>query len=143
MTLRQARGYDVKAASNAAQTVVAPEPVLTRQEFKEDSDINVLLKRFGVTGKMPAPLKPPEYGDFSAVTDFETAMLALKDAEQHFERVPAELRDRFDNDPHEFLEFVQDDENYTEAAELGLVPKKKEPEPAPPPAPNPEPEPTP
>lgn len=122
--LKQHRNYDAAAASNAAIINAGGERI-TRQEFKDDADIRVLLKRFGVAGTMPAPRKPPEYGDFSAVEDFETAMLSLADAKEKFMRVPAELRDRFRNDPHEFLEFVQDDDNYNEAHELGLVPARK------------------
>lgn len=127
MPLRQARGYDVNAASNQARTHITG-PLITRQEFKEESDINFMLKRFGVAAKMPRPLTPPEWGDFTAVNDFEDAMHQLTEAQQNFMTLPAELRDRFDNDPHDFLEFVQDDQNYDEAAELGLVPR---PEPQP------------
>lgn len=125
--LRQARGYDSDAASAAARTPGGGK-LITRQEFAEESDINFMLKKFGVGAQMPAPRKPPEYGDFSEVHDFETAMQRIREAEQTFLTLPADVREDFDNNPAELLTFVHDDANYEEAAEMGLVPKLKAPE---------------
>jgi phage internal scaffolding protein len=45
-------------------------------------------------------------------------------AEEQFEELPVEVRDRFHHDPLKLLEFVDDDSNYDEAVQLGLVEPK-------------------
>lgn len=124
--LKQPRSSEYSADAESMRTAFRSHGKgRTRQEFKDDADINLLLKRFGVTGKMPAPLKAPQYGDFTQVDDFESAMNALLDARDRFDALPASIRDEFDNDPQEFLDFVQDPENEDEAREMGLIPKKE------------------
>lgn len=127
--------YDRVAASRAAQTPVG-EVGKTIQQFRESADINVLVRRFGLTGEMPPAKAIPQYGDFSQVVDFQTAMNALRSSQEAFDALPARIRDRFNNDPRRFLEFVHDADNRDEAVRLGLVPR-----PEPPPRPDPAPEP--
>lgn len=123
--MRGAFGYDRDAASDqAALDLRGKYPTIVQQAFKADSDINNIVRRFGLTGQMPPPREGGQYGDFSEVTDFQTAMNALLEAQENFEQLPATLRDRFQNDPGRFLEFVQNDDNYEEAQRLGLVPPK-------------------
>lgn len=96
----------------------------TLQQFKEEADINVMLRRFGVTGQPPVGA-PGEalYGDFSAIPDLQTALNTVREAEANFMRLPSDVRARFANNPVELVRFVQDDANYDEAVRLGLVPK--------------------
>ncbi|AXH74242.1 MAG: internal scaffolding protein [Microviridae sp.] len=96
-----------------------------QQNQKEEADINTIVKRFGLTGQLPMAKRLPEYGDFTGINDYHTALNEVRKAEQSFMQLPAELRKRFDNDPAEFLEFVMDDKNREEAEKLGLVPKKE------------------
>ena len=42
--------------------------------------------------------------------------------------IPAIIRKRFDNDPYQFLEFMENPENIEEARQLGLAPMPEEPE---------------
>lgn len=65
---------------------------LTRQEFKDDADINILLARFGVDQQM----RQPAYGqtiDYSI--DLQTAMGAISDAQRVAANVPEELRQKY------------------------------------------------
>lgn len=104
---------------------------LTHQQFKEDADINVLMKRFGVTGKMPMPSMLPFYGDFSQVGDFHGSMQMVRQAQEAFALLPASVRAKFHNSPSELVQFLHSEmspEQLKEARELGLV----EPEKAPP-----------
>lgn len=94
---------------------------LTQQSFTEETDINVLLERFRVTGQMPTAVRLPSYGDFSAVSDYRTAMDAVLRAEDSFNELPAQVRQRFGNDPQAFLEFCSKDENRPELARMGLL----------------------
>jgi len=96
------------------------DPTLTQQAFKDDVDINVLLERFRVTGVLPQGVRLPEYGDFTGVSDFASAMSAVVSAQDSFMQLPASIRSRFGNSPQAFLEFCSDPSNKDELVKLGL-----------------------
>lgn len=96
-------------------------PSLAVQSEKESSDINVIVKRFGLTGAMPPNPRVPHYGDFEGVDDFQSAMEAVRRAQEDFLALPPDLRSRFGNDPQGLLEFVENPDNYEEAVKLGLA----------------------
>ena len=97
------------------------DPSLAQQQFKDDVDINVMLERFKVTGVMPQNVILPTYGDFRGVTDYRSAVDAIRKADNAFMDLPANLRAKFDNDPQKLLVFLSDEKNRDEAAKLGLV----------------------
>lgn len=94
---------------------------LTVQSQAEEADINVIVKRFGITGRLPDPVSIPSFGDFEGVSDFRSALHITMDAEAAFMKMPAGLRKRFANDPAIFLDFFNDPSNLDEAVKLGLV----------------------
>lgn len=100
---------------------------LTIQAFAEDADINVLVKRFGITGTMPAARSLPEYGDFTGPADFQDALNRLDAAQRAFDSLPAEVRRRFGDTPANLLEFLHDPANEEEARKLGLLKPKEAP----------------
>lgn len=101
------------------------EPDKTLQQFKEEVDLNTMIRRFGVTGQPPtASSRTPFYGDFSNVPDYQTALNAVRAAEDGFAALPAAVRERFGNNPGALLDFIGDDANYDEAVKLGLIPAK-------------------
>lgn len=102
------------------------DPSLTQQNFKDEVDINVLLERFKVTGAIPAGVRLPQYGDFSTVSDYRTALDAVNSARNAFMDLPAKIRDRFSNDPQRYLEFCSDPKNSDELISLGLATKPAE-----------------
>lgn len=93
----------------------------TKQEFKEECDINEVLRRWTKTRELPPPRAALRYGDFTQVTDYHEAMSAVTDAETAFNELPAHMRTRFNNDPGELLDFLGEPSNLDEAVELGLV----------------------
>lgn len=111
--------------------LVCPEDSLTQQSFKDDADINVMLERFRVTGQMPQGLHLPSYGDFNGISDYRSAVEAIRVADNAFMDLPANIRQRFDNDPQKYLEFFADEKNRPEAERLGLVPPPLPPTPSP------------
>lgn len=132
--VRGAYAYDVDSASMASAIDQSGEVTLTQQQFAEDADINVIVRRFGLTGQLPENLQLPRSGDFESVIDFHSAMNVVRQAQEEFMRVPADTRAYFGNDPGRMLAFVYDDRNRDEAIRLGLVPKPVEvPRPAEPP----------
>lgn len=94
------------------------------QSQKDEADINNIVKQFGLTGKLPMNTRTPQYGDYTGVRDYQTALNQVIEAEQAFMQLPPEIRKRFHNDPQELLEFVSMDSNREEAISLGLIPKK-------------------
>lgn len=140
LPLRAGEAYDRDAASLASGTSFEGVQDMAQQQFAEDSDLNVLVRRFGINRVAITPRQVEEYSDFTDVVDFHTAQQRIVEARERFMELPARLRDEFDHDPALFLEFVTDPENYEEAQELGLVPPKAAP---PPPGPDPSPAPIP
>lgn len=103
------------------------EPSRTHQSFKDEQDVNLILKKYTKTGILPQSSgKIGEYGDFSDPVDYQAALNVGARAREQFEALPAKARKRFNNDPREFLEFMTDKENANEAVKLGLATKKPE-----------------
>lgn len=93
----------------------------TKQSFRDECDINVLMKRYEDTGTLEHITKRAAlYANVTAL-DFQRAMDIVANARTAFADLPASVRDRFDNDPQKMLAFVMDDENAAEAEELGLL----------------------
>lgn len=99
------------------------EPSLTQQQFKEDADLNTIVRRYGIdAGPIPPPaIDPRYYGDFSNAPDYRTALDTVRTAQQRFDELPAELRQRFYNDPIRLWEFVNNPANAEEAVKLKLL----------------------
>lgn len=97
------------------------EVSLTQQQFKEECDINEIVRRFGLTGQLPEVVRIPQSGDFTGITDFKSAMDAVIAAEAKFMELPAAIRQRFGHDPQRLIDFMEDDKNLEEARKLGLV----------------------
>lgn len=94
----------------------------TKQAPLAECDINTIVKRFNATGVAPVSPVPPEYGDFTGVSDYQTALHALMDAQATFDDLPADIRKRFSNDPGEFVDFVTNPDNISEVRKMGLAP---------------------
>lgn len=125
--VRSAYLYDVDSVS--VETALACEDVsLTQQSQADETDINVIVRRFGITGAMPQGLEPPTFEIFEDVFDYQSAQNALVAARESFMAMPADVRGRFDNDPQEFMVFCADKANLPEMRRLGLaVPEKEAP----------------
>lgn len=118
--LRTPYNYDREQAS-LETGLECLDKSLTQQNSKDDADINIIMERFGHTGVLPQGARLPSYGDFDGVTDYHSAMNAIKAAEGAFLALPATIRDRFENDPQQLIAFMDDESNRPEAEKLGLV----------------------
>jgi phage internal scaffolding protein len=121
--LRTAYNYDQDAASNESG-LHCEDASLAQQHFKDECDINNILRQFNVTGMLPESPLSPRYGDFTGIGDYHTALNQVIAAEDEFMSLPATLRARFGNDPAQLIEFLDKHENLDEAISLGLVNKK-------------------
>lgn len=80
----------------------------TQQEFKDECDINLIMKDALRTGTIRSRSDMARYGDFSAGIDYREAQDVLIAAQSQFASLPSELRDRFKNDPAKFLDWIHD-----------------------------------
>lgn len=81
---------------------------MVQQHLKDEVDVNTIVRRFGITAEMPFGATGGVYGDFTDVTDFESAKARILRAEEGFMKLPAEVRERFANDPGAIVRFAQD-----------------------------------
>lgn len=96
-------------------------PDRAKQSFKAECDINVIMKRYEVTGQLDhLAQRPPIYGDVPAL-DFQQAMGLVVEAREQFALLPSAVRDRFSNDPARLLAFLEDPSNRDEGVRLGLL----------------------
>lgn len=101
---------------------------LTRQEFKDECDINNIVARAGaglVSLSVPAA---PLFTDVSEVpSDYQECLEHLFNADEQFASLPAKVRERFENNPANLFDFLGNPENRDEAIKLGLIAAPAEP----------------
>jgi len=116
-------------------------PSRTKQAFKDACDINHIVKKFMKDGLIShVNSRQGMYADISSVVDYQKAQNLVLKANRLFSELPSELRDRFKNEPQNFLQFMSDPKNKGAAIEMGLLPAEKPAEPRPgPTAPDPPP----
>lgn len=117
--------YDTESENSG---IVFTEPSMTMQEHAEDADINVIMKRFGVTDGSQLPYFASAAGIYGDISEFpqdptEIANI-LRDADLRFRALPAEIRQRYPS-PEDLFTFLADDANADEARKLGLLEEKK------------------
>lgn len=127
--VRSPYNYDMLKASDEAG-ISCPEQTLTQQHMKDECDINVLVDRFVVTGEVPQLNMPPLQGDFSEIPTYQEALNLMRAADLAFMALPAKIRNQFENDPGQFVEFCSQEANRPDLQRWGLL---KEVEPPPPP----------
>lgn len=67
---------------------------LARQEFKDEADVNVLLRKFGVG----VPQKPnPVFGDVDYTVDLQSALTAAREASFAWSKLPMTIRTKYRN----------------------------------------------
>lgn len=100
----------------------------TKQEFKDECDVNKIIERFKRTGQLDhISQSMPIFGDFTNVPDYHTASIQIKDAEAAFAAMPSRIRDRMGNQVEKLLDFLDDPENLEESYTLGLRTRPKKP----------------
>lgn len=120
VSVRVVNQYDADAVSRET-AFACEEESLAQQQFKDECDINTLVKRFGVTGLLPEQPEWPAQADFTHVGSFQECMQLVKESEAAFMSLPADVRERFGHEPGLLLEFLYDPKNRDEAVRLGIV----------------------
>lgn len=114
--------YDVDAVSKETG-LECKDPTRTVQESKDECDINVILERFGITGELPVNLRMPLQEEFYENMSYQDALAKIKAADDAFMQLPANVRERFQNNPGMFVDFASNPANLDECRRLGLAPE--------------------
>lgn len=93
-----------------------------RQSEAAAVDINNIVKRFDKTGLIPVDQREGLFEDVSQMGTYHDALNAIHAAEQAFDHLPARIREKFNNNSAEFLDFTSKEENHDEMRELGMLP---------------------
>ena len=97
------------------------DKVYTKQSFKDECDINILMASYKATGVLNHLAQGlPSFGDFSSSVTYHEASMAILDAQAAFDQLPSEIRTKMNNDPHQLLQFLEDPANREEATQMGL-----------------------
>jgi phage internal scaffolding protein len=128
--------FKVNHTNATAEGIVFTDPSMTQQHFKDETMIDNILQKYAETGFLTdpfSPKRPIQFGDFSDVTDFQTAQNAVARATEYFESLPSRIRSSFNNSPSDFLQALNDPEQRSKLEALGFVASEppKEPQPAP------------
>ncbi|AZL82833.1 internal scaffolding protein [Apis mellifera associated microvirus 14] len=122
--IRTAYNYSMEAVSEETG-LTCPEDSRTKQEFKDEADINKIVERFGLTGELPQNLRMPISGDFTGLGDYHEAMNLVLQAQEEFDKLPAKVRERFGNDAGAFIAWAEREDNLEEAKLLGIAREEK------------------
>jgi phage internal scaffolding protein len=99
-----------------------PHESLTQQHFKDQCDINNIIRQYDRTGLITHVAKAKAfYGDFTLVNEYQDALNLVMEAQDTFGELPAEIRAQFENDPGAFFEFVSNPQNADEMKRMGLI----------------------
>jgi len=106
------RELDEDRALHAAQFEVdLGGPSETQQHLKDETDINVIMRRFGYTGAMPVGAAGAVYGDFTGIESYEDAVDVVERAQRDFMRLPANIREPvyvdFSYMPSDLMEWME------------------------------------
>lgn len=111
-------GVDCSVDRDTGEVLVS----MTKQSFKDECDINTLMAKYEKTGVLDhVNRRLPEYGDFAGVVSYQDSLNIVLDAREAFASLPARIRDRFGNDPAQYLSFIDKPENKEEAIRLGMI----------------------
>lgn len=94
----------------------------TKQSFKDQCDINCILRNYDKTGLIThVNDATARYGDFTEVNEYQDSLNLVIEADRAFSELPSHVRKRFGNDPGAFFEFATDPDNFDQMVELGLA----------------------
>ncbi|AXH76823.1 MAG: internal scaffolding protein [Microviridae sp.] len=116
---------------SAATALRCEDESLTHQEFREESDINTIIDRFGI-GENPIEAQKwvTNVDIANAPDNYMDVMNQLNVAREQFMTLPAKVRSTFDNDPSRFVDFVSDPGNGEELVRMGLAVVRPDPSPS-------------
>jgi phage internal scaffolding protein len=106
------------------RVAIATGDGLTEQNHKDETDINKIVRKYNKTGLIDHLNQfEKQYGDMTGY-DYQDAMNTVAAANTMFEGLPSAIRNKFDNDPAKFINFVDNEANEDQLVEMGLAKRK-------------------
>ena len=105
MEVRTPYNYDRDEVSKNT-ALVCPEETLAQQNMKDETDLNIMIRKYGVL-----PAEEVNWKDFDATIipkDYHALRNMIKEADQAFLDLPADLRAECDNDQEKFLSMLNE-----------------------------------
>lgn len=99
----------------------------TKQAFAAEADAKTIVRKYKQSGDWHMLLQnraTPRYGDFTAATDYLTALTKVREAERLFMELPSSVRSHVHNNVAELLQLVYDPSRRDEAVKIGLIPEE-------------------
>lgn len=113
--------FTKQSTARAETDIIFTEESMTEQSHKDECDIHNILRKYEKTGMITHTNQyAGTYGDFTNALDFQEAQNVIAEAASMFETVPSKIREQFDNDPAQFLDFIQNDDNREQIEEMGF-----------------------
>ena len=97
----------------------------TQQSMESKTNIRNIVQQYKKTGIMPPP-QQLMYGDFSYVPDIHEIFATIEKAKSAFMALPAKIRKQFNNQPEDFIRYMEDPEMFDEQVKAGLREKPQE-----------------
>lgn len=118
-------GYTNGAVTKRLTVDCSGDDILTVQADSQATDINKIMARFERTGQVThlAAVRPM-FGNVPQFRGLADALIKVQEADDLFMGLDAAVRERFHNDPVEFIEFFDNPANLDEAVKLGLATKR-------------------
>lgn len=98
-----------------------PGESMAKQYMRDECDINNIMRQYQKTGVIDHVRENQgQYVDLPQTIDYQEALNIVISAGEAFDSLPGSVRQRFDNDALQFLDFMDDDSNLDESVKLGL-----------------------
>lgn len=120
---KKTEGYPYSAfRTHDRVQLVCEESSRAKQSMSAECDINNIMDKYAANGLVQhVNQHKGSYGELPGVIDYHDALNAVLSAKEAFSTLPSKIRSRFNNEPAEFLEFVNNEDNKSEMAQLGLI----------------------
>lgn len=106
--------------------LICPEPTLTKQADAAACDVNLIVSRWLKSGgAMDLSQRVGQFLDVSDIPDFHACQSFIASANSLFGSLSSEIREKFDNDPGQFLSFASDPANEEALSSMGIIPPIK------------------
>lgn len=91
-----------------------------QQHYEDDTDINRIMKKhLSDRNQIREGGKRGQFLDLTTMPDYTEGLLQIKKADEAFASLPSSERERFQNDPAKFLDYLADKKNVEEHYEKG------------------------
>lgn len=115
----------------AVQGCTFVKPSLTSQEFKDEVDINNVLKKYAAQAKLLGlpisevlpPLSSDQFSDVSNYDDFISSMNKIATMKQTFENLPSDVRRKYGDRVEDFVKGLSNPDDFNYLAEKGVLNK--------------------